>query len=163
VSEEWRTVFLDERYQVSSSGRIRREIEGGYEVLKGYLMQCGYPGISIKDQTRYVHRLVCEAFLPNPEKKRTVNHKNGVKTDNRLENLEWATQSENMKDGFAKGYIRARRGSKASAAKLTEDQVKEIKRLLKKGVPQRTIAKQFGISRGPVSGIALNLIWKHVT
>jgi hypothetical protein len=60
---------------------------------------------------RPVHRLIAMAFIPNPQNKPTVNHKNGIKTDNRVENLEWATISENTQHSFDNGLQLPRRGS----------------------------------------------------
>jgi hypothetical protein len=57
----------------------------------------GYKLISYKGKLFYVHRLVSEKFIPNPENKRCVNHINGIKSDNRVENLQWATIAENNK------------------------------------------------------------------
>jgi hypothetical protein len=124
----------------------------------------GYPCVGIRDEegVRHyfsVHRLVAEAFLAPVEGKTLVNHKNGIKTDNRVENLEWCDYTENMRHAFANGLNQASRGEDKGNSKLTEAQVLEIRRLRKTGLFHREIAKQFGVSYSSIQLICQGLRW----
>ncbi|KDE37385.1 hypothetical protein AW40_06920 [Kosakonia radicincitans UMEnt01/12] len=95
-------------YQISNRGRARSiKGDGTFKVLKPNLLRRGYFSFRLyrdkKQKAFTVHRLVALHFIPNPEGKEQVNHINGIKADNRAENLEWVTKSENQKHAFRNG------------------------------------------------------------
>jgi len=108
-------------YAVSNLGRVKslaREIDDknyftkrkvGEKILKSFLLNSGYLKVNLKvsgyTNNQLVHRLVALAFIDNPDDKEQVNHKNGVKTDNRINNLEWVSRSENTKHAIQTGLI----------------------------------------------------------
>ena len=112
----------------------------------GYLRTC------IDGRAQYVHRLVAMKYIPNPENKREVNHKNGIKDDNRVCNLEWNTSSENTRHAIKTGLQ-----NHDHLRKLTMLEVEEIR---KKYVPYiystRTLAKEYGVTRSAIYYIIQN-------
>jgi len=110
------------------------------------------------------HRLVAIAFIPNPDNLPCVNHKNGIKDDNRVENLEWCTYSENeihSKDVLKKTYAF---GEKSGSAKLTEQKVLAIRRLysINPKYNRKNIAKKLGIHPFSLNDIHRRKSWKHI-
>lgn len=160
---EFVTIPSHPRYEISIDGVIRNT--ANKRVKSQYINSMGYRMISIsyanKSKPERVHRLLAETFLPNPSGLPCVNHIDGNKLNNSLENLEWCTHDENMKHAFQTGLAN-NSGTRNGMAKLNPDKAREIKRMLANGKSQARIARKFGISRSAVLKINLGQTWKEV-
>jgi hypothetical protein len=170
-SEEWRKI--DEwPYEVSSHGRIRRSEDainhfGVVHFRKGRILKtesqrAGHFSVGLRKdggvKNFWVHRLVCEAFNgPPPSPKHVAAHGDGNPQNNRIENLRWATQSENLSDRWLHGtHIN---GSKHYNSKLDDAKVREIRRLCATGMRGIDIARLYNITKATVSGIKHRRSW----
>ena len=108
-------------------------------------------------KTFRVHRLVAEAFLPNPDQLPDVHHRDHNTQNNRVENLRWVTASENMNEASAAGRLDGL--SRGFGTKLSLEQVEEIRRQLLAGSAQKELAEQFSVSRRHINYIANDKTW----
>ena len=177
MEEIWKDIKgYEGLYQISSLGRVKslsrkisnekRTYLSKEKILKIHLRKDGYCRIGLtknkKQQQFLVHRLVSHAFIPNPENKPCINHKDGDKENNYVNNLEWCTSSENNKHAFKTG-LNDNKGEKSHFAKLNEKQVRIIKWLLENSdLYLREIAELFEISFQQISRIKNNKRWKHI-
>jgi len=150
-------------YRVSNLGRVKSLKWGKERVLKPKEDRGGYVYVGLYkegvEKKFSVHRLVMLAFVG--ESGLQVNHINGLKTDNQLENLEYCTGSENMIHAFKNGLKKGSKGEKNGRSKLTRACVERIK-YGHQGVTQREIAKIYGITESRVSIIRSGKNWKHI-
>lgn len=147
-------------YEVSDCGNIRRMSDG--HVMQGDLSK-GYrriqlPGIGRK----MIHRLVVEAFIGPITEGLECNHKNGIKTDNRAENLEIVTRRENNLHKFRVLKHRTQAGTAHGMAKLRDTDVIEIRRLRSEGMMLKDIAAKFNMGVPMISLIANRINWTHI-
>jgi hypothetical protein len=175
LQEEWKPINGFPGYEISNYGNARTidRMTGGKNnhFRKGQKLKCGicstgYPEIMTwkvnKGIKQRIHRLVALHFIPNPEAKKMVNHKDGVKTNNHIENLEWATRRENEDHAMENGL--KPRGEENGWSKLTEDGVREIFRLYSKGMNYVEIEKEMGIvTKATIGRVIQRKIWAHVT
>jgi len=167
INEIWIDIpNYDGLYQVSNLGRVKSLQYGKERILKpnrnkyGYLMQAITKNKKLKLCT--IHRLMMLSFKPDEYfEGAEVNHRNGIKDDNRLENLEWCTSSENQKHAYIMGLQKPQSGYKNGMAKLTQEIINKIRTEYKtENITQKNLALKYNISRSHVSGIITNKYWK---
>lgn len=151
---EWKK-YKNSNYEVSSAGTVRNFVTG--KQLRPVIDSNGYCYITVCPERKKIaiHRMVLTAFVG--EKDMHACHNNGVRNDNRLENLRWATAKENCADKIIHGTHQY--GERLAQTKLTEAQVLSIKRLLAKGVTQKEIAARHGTTQTHVSDIKRGKCW----
>lgn len=164
-------------YRISSLGRISslcksarsiawpRRVE---KILKPYLNSVtGYYayvfsdwGRGGKDKRVNIHRLVATHFLPNPLNLPEVNHKDGDKKNNRIENLEWVSREQNIQHGFKNGLIKTLKGEKSHNCTLTNEQVLFI--FNHNGSP-RKLSRDLKMPYSKIASIRNGVSWNHIT
>lgn len=158
MAEEWRPVpGYEERYSISSLGRIKNK-KG--LMMRFSIMPKGYQLVSLYDtraKSFKVSRLVARAFHPNPNSLPEVNHKNGVKNDDRAGNLEWITSGDNQRHAWATGLREYKKPSRSW--KLTQEQARAIRCRLRTESRQ-FLAKEFSVSVSTIRNIQIGRHWK---
>ena len=165
-TEIWKDVVgYEGRYKVSNQGRLM-------SVINNPLIMClclnykGYEYAVIRKnnvaKTIRVHRLIAEAFISNPLNLPQVNHLDGNKANNNIENLEWTDNSGNQKHSYKLGF-KSSLGEKNGNCKLNIEKVKKIRELYAtKEYEQFDLAKMFDCTEGNISAIITKRNWKHV-
>lgn len=173
--EIWKKIPGYSLYEASDYGRIKTfnwKNKGKEKIMSPALDGGGYlrtmlKGDDLKFHTIKIHRIIAKTFIENTENKPQINHKNCIKTDNRVINLEWATASENIKHAYKQNRM-TMKGECNSCATLTDKQVIEIRcnyqygKKFKKGKTKQQIADEYGTTFSVIKRIIQGKTWKHL-
>lgn len=175
--KEWKPLAGYEGiYEISNTGEVKALARTAFngvamanfkeKLLKPVLLNIGYYEVTLykdKNPTRaYVHRLVAQSFIPERAGATTVNHIDGNRLNNKVDNLEWVIQAENIRHAVSLGRMSARHNPKM-VKKISGEQVDQIKVMLKQGYKQKIIAEKFGVSIPTISSIKTGARWSEPT
>ncbi len=167
VLEDGQISAWNGRYAVTPEGRvwsfIRNRYMSPFQIPNGYLTV----GITKKrgEQrvTTSIHRMVAEAYIPNPRNCNNVNHKDGNKLNNSVDNLEWCTYSENHRHAYRTGIRQSSPIQRNSVRKLRYNEALDIRKLYSQGsVTHETLSEQYGICRRGIGKLISNQTYKEI-
>lgn len=173
--ENWKPVKnYETKYLISNMGRVK-SLAGKRGAVKDLILslyeaQIGYFVVNLHDGKKqepmvYVHRLVAYHFLPNPLNFPEINHIDGVKTNNKVSNLEWCTRSHNIKHAYRIGLKKPydMRGENNPSSKLTNESVIEIRSRHDEGIlSYRELAEMYQVTETTISNAVSRKTWKYV-
>ena len=165
-NEIWKPCVGWEKYEVSNLGRVRSVRTGRPFYAKPD--RKGYIRVTFRDHGRRespaVHHLVLDAFVGPRPHGYVTNHKNCDKSDNRIENLEWVRQVDNVRHAIEHGHFSfTGKGEAHPNSKVTADDVREIRRLFATGdYSKAALGRQFGITDVMVGNIVRRTSWSHI-
>ena len=170
--EKWRqAVGFSDRYYVSNKGRIfttsahnKKDNPTIMKPARSFDKRrgtWGYMKTVMDGRTVVVHRVVAQAWIPNPDGKPFINHINGDKVDNRVENLEWCSASENTLHAYRTGLEKKQLGEKHHATHLTNEQVKQFKWewANERKMTRKEYAKELGVTEATIKDIIRGRSW----
>ena len=164
MEEIWEDVVgYEGSYQVSNLGRVRSfAFDKNGRVMNLTTNPFGYIYVSLRknllNKKYFVHRLVGDAFILNPESKPFINHIDGVKANNRADNLEWCTRSENQLHGYKIGLLKPNKTALGKTGELSAhskpiNQLSLDGKLIKRFSCQKEASRELGISQGNISSV----------
>lgn len=142
------------------SNKAGKMLELSQSVQWQYLSVAVY--VDGKNTRRHVHRLLALTFIPNPDGKPEVNHKDGDKLNNSLDNLEWVTKKENAQHAQSTGLSHLPQGEENGRAKLTEDEVVSIYHRMLNGEINSKLAREFNVSPTTIQSIKKRINWSYL-
>jgi hypothetical protein len=151
-------------YSVNKSGDVYSH---RYKrILHPIKQKHGYLRVRLYNSKEYkwylVHRLIALTFIPNPENKKTVNHKDGNPSNNHISNLEWMTQRQQMLHAYKTGLRKKSLGSNHPNSKFNEKDIVKIKEMCFNGVSQRKVAAIYNVHYSTINHIIKKRTWVEV-
>lgn len=165
----WKSIIIDgikPYYEINTNGCIRNKYTN--KILKQTFDKERYLRVNLastkkKSKRFLVHRLVALTFIPNPNNLATVNHINYDKANNSIENLEWMSAIDNIKDAKKHGRFLHRKGEDAPNSKYKSKQIKMVCEYLQNGLSNKEISELTGIQKNIIVFIKNGSIWTHIS